>query len=83
MADAVHQPSRRAVLLAVAAVGPAAAMTMAAGDAAGGAEDTVFDLRLDSLDGGPLGLGAFRGRPMLVVRVCTRNELGLEGWSGG
>ncbi len=32
---------------------------------------TVFDLPLESLDGGPLDLGGFRGRPLLVVNTAS------------
>jgi glutathione peroxidase len=32
---------------------------------------TAFDFRMDSIDGGPLDLGGFRGRPMLVVNTAS------------
>lgn len=35
------------------------------------AEPSAFDFRMDSLDGGPLDLGGFRGRPMLVVNTAS------------
>ncbi len=38
---------------------------------AGAAEPTAFDFRMDSIDGGPLDLGGFRGRPMLVVNTAS------------
>jgi glutathione peroxidase len=38
---------------------------------AGATEPTAFDFRMDSLDGGPLDLGTFRGRPMLVVNTAS------------
>ncbi len=60
MADA-HASRRRILLLA-------AALAMTGGAAAA---ETVFDHRLDSLDGGPLDLGQFRGRPMLVVNTAS------------
>ncbi|WP_043366261.1 glutathione peroxidase [Belnapia sp. F-4-1] len=36
-----------------------------------GAEPTAFDFRMESLDGGPLDLATFRGRPMLVVNTAS------------
>jgi glutathione peroxidase len=39
--------------------------------AADAAPATVFDFRMESLDGGPLDLGQFRGRPMLVVNTAS------------
>jgi len=40
---------------------------------AGGARaaGTVFDHRLEALESGPLELGAFRGRPLLVVNTAS------------
>ncbi|MBL6077483.1 glutathione peroxidase [Belnapia sp. T18] len=35
------------------------------------AEPTAFDFRMESLDGGPLDLATFRGRPMLVVNTAS------------
>ncbi|MBL6454469.1 glutathione peroxidase [Belnapia sp. T6] len=66
--------SRRAVL----ALG---GLAMAGG--AGAAEPTAFDFRMESIDGGPLDLGGFRGRPMLVVNTAsfcgfTRQYAGLQ-----
>jgi glutathione peroxidase len=53
-----------------AALAGAAAMT-ASGPAGASDPATVFGFRLDSLDGGPLDLAAFRGRPMLVVNTAS------------
>ncbi|MCB4821466.1 glutathione peroxidase [Roseicella sp. GB24] len=36
--------------------------------AAGG---TIFDFRMEAIEGGPLDLGAFRGRPVLVVNTAS------------
>ncbi|HYZ33451.1 MAG TPA: glutathione peroxidase [Crenalkalicoccus sp.] len=50
------------------------ALAAAAGLMAGGAmaaEQSVFDFRLESLDGGPLDLGQFRGRPMLIANTAS------------
>ena len=38
---------------------------------AGATEPTAFDFRMDSIDGGPLDLGGFRGRPMVVVNTAS------------
>ena len=35
------------------------------------AAGTAFDFRLDALEGGALDLGAFRGRPLLVVNTAS------------
>ncbi len=39
--------------------------------AAGAAEASAFDFRLEAIEGGPLDLGGFRGRPMLVVNTAS------------
>jgi glutathione peroxidase len=65
MADATAGLPRRG-LLAAAAAGLAAVTGGAAA-----AEQSVFDFELESLDGGPLDLGQFRGRPMLVVNTAS------------
>jgi len=53
--------TRRVLLagLGAAAVTPAAAAK------------TVFDFTMEALEGGPLDLGQFRGRPMLVVNTAS------------
>ena len=56
------EPARR-ILLGLGA------MAMTAPLAA--AEPTAFDFRMDSIDGGPLDLAGFRGRPMLIVNTAS------------
>jgi glutathione peroxidase len=58
-------PARR-TLLALAAMSLAPPLAAAAPPG-----PTAFDFRMDSLDGGPLDLGDFRGRPMLVVNTAS------------
>ena len=67
MADATR---RAALLLATAAALPAA-MTAPAAAAPEAAPESVFAFRLESLEGGPLDLGRFRGRPMLVANTAS------------
>jgi glutathione peroxidase len=38
---------------------------------AGAVDRTAFDFRMDAIEGGPLDLGGFRGRPMLVVNTAS------------
>lgn len=38
---------------------------------AGAAAPTAFDFSLEAIEGGPLDLGSFRGRPMLVVNTAS------------
>lgn len=59
MADAI---SRRGLLAGGAAL-------MAAGTSA--AEPTAFDFRFTAIEGGPLDLVAFRGRPLLVANTAS------------
>jgi glutathione peroxidase len=54
-------PRRTAIILAGA---------LMAGEAMA-AEPTAFDFRMEAIEGGPLDLGAFRGRPMLVVNTAS------------
>jgi len=56
------EATRRAALGAAVAVGAVPARATPA---------TVFDFALPSLDGGTLDLGAFRGRPLLVVNTAS------------
>ena len=56
------EPGRRALILLGG---------LAVTGSAGAAEPTAFDFRMDSLDGGPLDLGGFRGRPLLVVNTAS------------
>ena len=51
--------------LLLGALGALPAMTTAA------APESAFGFTLESLDGGPLDLGGFRGRPMLVVNTAS------------
>jgi glutathione peroxidase len=44
---------------------------MAMAGEAGAAAPTAFDFRMEAIEGGPLDLGAFRGRPMLVVNTAS------------
>ncbi|MDN3565071.1 glutathione peroxidase [Paeniroseomonas aquatica] len=55
--------SRRHALLAGAA--------LVTTEAAAAAPATAFDFRLEAIEGGPLDLGGFRGRPMLVVNTAS------------
>jgi glutathione peroxidase len=54
-----------------AALAGAVAMTAAGAVEAADPAATIFAFRLESLDGGPLDLGQFRGRPMLVVNTAS------------
>jgi len=56
------ETTRRAALGAAAAVSAAPARATPA---------TVFDFALPALEGGTLDLGAFRGRPLLVVNTAS------------
>jgi len=56
------ETTRRAALGAAAAIGARPARA---------APDTVFDFALPALEGGTLDLGAFRGRPLLVVNTAS------------
>jgi glutathione peroxidase len=56
------EPTRR-VALAIGGM-------LMAGDAAA-AGPTAFDFRLEAIEGGPLDLGQWRGRPMLVVNTAS------------
>jgi glutathione peroxidase len=38
---------------------------------AGATGRTAFDFRMEAIEGGPLDLGGFRGRPMLVVNTAS------------
>ena len=38
---------------------------------AGAAGQTAFDFRMEAIEGGPLDLDGFRGRPMLVVNTAS------------
>lgn len=67
MADA----TRRAALLLATATALAAGMTAPAAAAPEAAPESVFAFRLESLEGGPLDLGQFRGRPMLVANTAS------------
>jgi len=48
-----------------------AAAALPAMTAAAAAPENAFGFVLESLDGGPLDLGQFRGRPMLVVNTAS------------
>jgi glutathione peroxidase len=54
-----------------AALLAAAAVSVTAPQAEAAAPGTAFDLTLEAIEGGPLPLGAFRGRPMLVVNTAS------------
>jgi glutathione peroxidase len=56
------EPTRRAAL--------ALGGMLMAGDAVA-AGPAAFDFRLEAIEGGPLDLGQWRGRPMLVVNTAS------------
>ncbi len=60
----MSDPSRRAILAAI----PAAPLLMAAAPTPA---PSVFDFRLDALEGGPLPLADFRGQALLVVNTAS------------
>lgn len=42
-----------------------------AGEAMAAAGGSIFDFTMEAIEGGPLDLGAFRGRPVLVVNTAS------------
>jgi glutathione peroxidase len=66
---------RTAIILGGALIaGEAGAAPGATTGAASGATTgatTAFDFRMEAIEGGPLDLGGFRGRPMLVVNTAS------------
>ncbi len=45
--------------------------TVMAGAAAAATPASLWDFRMEAIEGGPLDLGAFRGRPVLVVNTAS------------